>query len=509
MASITQYTGSRYVPVFADPAEWNSTRTYEPLTIVLNEGNSYTSRQFVPVGVELTNTDYWLETGNYNAQMEAYRREVINLQNMFSSAENAVNALSLGIDNTGTSDVSTIINNWDNTHTNEILFIPDGTYLLKGTLSIKNNSYYMVPTARFVASNIHTAISIDNPTATINDKFFYLYVNGNNACDTCFDVSSVLRCNLKLVGYDARSIGVNLHRYNNVGVGSTFQIYYENTNKADNSNIGVVMSVSDCIFTNITLVNVKTGISLVKSGNVINRYTCWTRYPNVFPGTVSIRNDSGSEVCSNVFHYCAFDTMETFLAIGNTTVAFSLEFDSVFFEFNVGVTTIPSDGVYLWNLENMTTKQYLNSSLVFKNLFGPLDNVKFGTTGKCPIRTYVDYADIYSNYLAWNYDYNYMPQGTWYIAAQQSDKHLPNGLVCPSSICVCHVAHTSKFYIQSAITQATNDANVIMNSTNPVSYQWPYNTIYMRSVTTDSTGIVRPVNPWMTFHPDAQSLPLT
>lgn len=78
MAYTTQYIGSRYVPIFADPAEWNSARTYEPLTIVLNEGNSYTSRQFVPVGVELTNTDYWLETGNYNAQVEQYRQEMLS-----------------------------------------------------------------------------------------------------------------------------------------------------------------------------------------------------------------------------------------------------------------------------------------------------------------------------------------------------------------------------------------------------------------------------------------------
>lgn len=93
MAYTTQYIGSRYVPIFADPAEWNSARTYEPLTIVLNEGNSYTSRQFVPVGVQLTNTDYWLETGNYNAQVEAYRQEVLlysHAQKTYSSVANMI-----------------------------------------------------------------------------------------------------------------------------------------------------------------------------------------------------------------------------------------------------------------------------------------------------------------------------------------------------------------------------------------------------------------------------------
>lgn len=73
---VTQYIGSRYVPVFAEPSEWNSTRTYEPLTIVTHEGASYTSKQSVPAGVKLTDERYWAPTGNYNAQVESYRKEV-------------------------------------------------------------------------------------------------------------------------------------------------------------------------------------------------------------------------------------------------------------------------------------------------------------------------------------------------------------------------------------------------------------------------------------------------
>lgn len=74
----TEYIGSRYVPKFTDNPEsqWTNTVTYEPLTIVLYQGNSYTSRQFVPIGIDINNTNYWAETGNYNAQVEIYRREV-------------------------------------------------------------------------------------------------------------------------------------------------------------------------------------------------------------------------------------------------------------------------------------------------------------------------------------------------------------------------------------------------------------------------------------------------
>ena len=75
-----QYIGSRYVPIFGrkdeDSIEWDDTKPYEPLTVVLNQGNSYTSRQYVPAGVEITNQTYWANTGNYNAQVEQYRAEV-------------------------------------------------------------------------------------------------------------------------------------------------------------------------------------------------------------------------------------------------------------------------------------------------------------------------------------------------------------------------------------------------------------------------------------------------
>ena len=65
-----RYVGARYVPKFADPIEWNSRNTYEPLVIVIHEGNSYTSRSYVPAGIDITNDTYWVATGNYNGQLQ-------------------------------------------------------------------------------------------------------------------------------------------------------------------------------------------------------------------------------------------------------------------------------------------------------------------------------------------------------------------------------------------------------------------------------------------------------
>ena len=89
---VTQYIGSRYVPVFADPADWNSTRTYEPLTIVMNEGNSYTSKQYVPKGIDISNEDFWALTGNYNAQVEQYRKDVLAFDGRITANSDAISS---------------------------------------------------------------------------------------------------------------------------------------------------------------------------------------------------------------------------------------------------------------------------------------------------------------------------------------------------------------------------------------------------------------------------------
>lgn len=72
--AVRQYIGARYVPLI--DGNWNSEKVYDPLTIVTYNGSSYTSKKPVPVGIAPTNTEYWVNTGNYNAQVELYRRMV-------------------------------------------------------------------------------------------------------------------------------------------------------------------------------------------------------------------------------------------------------------------------------------------------------------------------------------------------------------------------------------------------------------------------------------------------
>ena len=89
---VRQYVGARYVPLFAEPLEWSDTREYEPLTIVTYQGNSYTSMQYVPTSISIADTAYWALTGNFNAQVEAYRAEVRAFDDRISANAAAISA---------------------------------------------------------------------------------------------------------------------------------------------------------------------------------------------------------------------------------------------------------------------------------------------------------------------------------------------------------------------------------------------------------------------------------
>lgn len=88
--SVREYVGARYVPIVV--GEWDSTRTYEPLMVVTNQGNSYTSRQYVPAGIEITNESYWVLSANYNAQVEQYRQDVKSFDGRITANANAIEA---------------------------------------------------------------------------------------------------------------------------------------------------------------------------------------------------------------------------------------------------------------------------------------------------------------------------------------------------------------------------------------------------------------------------------
>ena len=84
-----RYVGHRYVPkIFG---EWDKQNQYEGLSIVTHQGTSYTSKKRVPVGIDILNEEFWVVTGNYNAQVEHYRDEVRKLSDDVTDIDNKLN----------------------------------------------------------------------------------------------------------------------------------------------------------------------------------------------------------------------------------------------------------------------------------------------------------------------------------------------------------------------------------------------------------------------------------
>lgn len=93
-----QYVGARYVPKIM--GEWNKALQYEALSVVTYMGNSFTSKVPVPANVEIDNTDYWINTGNYNAQVEEYRKEALAAKQLANNTNTDLQAFKKNQTNT-------------------------------------------------------------------------------------------------------------------------------------------------------------------------------------------------------------------------------------------------------------------------------------------------------------------------------------------------------------------------------------------------------------------------
>lgn len=174
----TQYIGARYVPIFGrvneDGIEWDNSAPYEPLTIVLHQGNSYTSRQHVPAGVEITNEQYWANTGNYNAQVEQYRQEVRNLGARVSKNEADISE--------NTDDINTVNENLRNLGAR---VSQNETDISENTANIDN------ATNNLGALGITDETSARNVRKEIDDVKELAQTNKNNIAANDNDISAI------------------------------------------------------------------------------------------------------------------------------------------------------------------------------------------------------------------------------------------------------------------------------------------------------------------------------
>ena len=196
--AVTQYIGPRIAPVFADPVEWSSTKQYEPLTIVTYQGNSFTSRQFVPVGIGIDNADFWVETGNYNAQVEAYRQEVLQTEELIRDNQQAILSLTDELQTVSISKTTPDIYRYGRIlipQSNEPYSVQSCTYA---------NGYYYVGLTN--GDNTKQKIVVTDSQGHIIDE--HHYTNLGHVNDICIDD------NVMYVATGSRFVIVNITTWN-------------------------------------------------------------------------------------------------------------------------------------------------------------------------------------------------------------------------------------------------------------------------------------------------------
>lgn len=90
--SVRQYIGARYVPRFSDVngGVWSDVYSYDPLIIVKNGNDYYTSKKSVPIGIAITNTEYWIKTGDYNGAISSLQEQINSINTDISDIESTI-----------------------------------------------------------------------------------------------------------------------------------------------------------------------------------------------------------------------------------------------------------------------------------------------------------------------------------------------------------------------------------------------------------------------------------
>lgn len=177
--SVREYIGARYIPIFADPTQWDISNTYEYLTIVTNQGMSFVSRKDVPAGIQLDNTAYWIKWTDFNAQLQHYIDEVDTFDGRIDAVEDALPIADYSSQRT----VSDAFDTVNETINDLSALLPATDYSDQHTISDAINAIYTdkfpVITAD-IANNAVTTAKIADGAVTedkISASFYKKYAN--------------------------------------------------------------------------------------------------------------------------------------------------------------------------------------------------------------------------------------------------------------------------------------------------------------------------------------------
>lgn len=187
---------------YADPIQWNITTQYATNTVVLDSnGNAYLSKQPVPSGILLTNTNYWQQIGNFGAEV-AEVRTLINAETdnrikaddalgaRITALDTKIDEMDPGLVNVkdygavgdGVADDTAALQSALDEANGRTIFIPTGVYKTTRTLVYPSNTNILG------AGEMNSIIKVDAAVDGMVSQGFYSATNTDTTDDVCYKV---------------------------------------------------------------------------------------------------------------------------------------------------------------------------------------------------------------------------------------------------------------------------------------------------------------------------------
>lgn len=423
------YTGMRYVPIFADPPEWSDQNTYEPLTIVSYQGNSYTSKTFVPVGIDIENPDFWVITGNYNMQVEQYRQEVARLAQTVGEVQSDITIWNdpvktdyienYGIlpTNTGEQNYEAFTNAYQSMSGKHILTQAGKSYEFSSPLTVENQI-----TFGGKGVFVYTGAASTTPFITLGG-----YANETPLSARSVDL--VLDCQAKCPGFlwlGGKHCDIKLDINNFTGIAclipsssttgrpvgheNKFCVQWYNRSSSYDypvNTIGVEIRKSDEIIELASGCNAHIGLNITAGGNHINTVHTWVEHfaskPDwdIYTGSIAVQSSAPNGV---LIDYLYSDTMNYGLNIVSLTKSFVISELTSFVNTNaVPASVIEASPFEFWKISDSVT----NSTATVK--IGSLQGAEY--THTMPENLKNNLVIVESTDIVFAGDLNYFPAG--------------------------------------------------------------------------------------------------
>lgn len=368
--AIKKYIGARYAPKFM--GAWDKASEYAALSVVYANEQSYVSRKTVPANTEITNTEFWIKSADWNAQVTQYNQNVEQYQANVERYNQNVETYNANVDNFF--DATIHAYNTKEEMVNDTTIQPEYTLITCGANAVGDGggSLYKVTSATSA-----TAVALKNGLFAVpfdftleSDVGQYTGVSDTTAVPikpiSTFSVTSSSKKNVNI------QIPSEINKPYVVHVYSQVDYHVNITTDSDR-----ITAISDDVDknTNIIIIDVSTAIPSGKVINAIygsttgafNVVKLTTNYADITHGTIG-----AFEIASNLSFATNYNADEgKILIITNTdTSAHTISFFTKKFNGAIGQikkdVSIPANTTYLFYVKAIISEEPVGSVPIVK-----------------------------------------------------------------------------------------------------------------------------------------------